>query len=690
MLYTTGGEFIDRGATGFTITKVLDDSLGTIVYPLEGTLEITNGYGNTGSLSIHTTPRLDITGDIDGNVYAASKTIILTSDFDVYKGTGNNVSNRCNTTDESLLSFTLVSGNDVFNSEADNGTEICYRTSDGTYSIYKIITINGIDTTGPTVAFNVDSVTGENANIYTLDITDISSPSDDIYEINYKLLDSLNAASCSAANYETATETNNTFYPIYFNGELSEADTASNESGWRSGSIVSLSDAVLSNNDYTDDPTINVNGTNIDIHGVVYNSNTNKFAFSIEDPSVTVSSFVDEFTDKKITIIDSSNNSIFEGDFNQATLSVEGTPTYSQWEFETTGSKLNTDGGFSNTEIYTITIDGSFSQKYDGSNDGDYLCVKVKDDLDNYSYTSIEIDATDPIITFSSDSDIVDDSQPATTVKQSAQVVFSVDETSGIVVGGSCAAEDTTNLQSVSGGTEVTISLVNTDATPLTNTTTYTDCTITVTDINTSQVSVTTLQNFTIDADKPLPPSVESLTTVTDTEVTGLSTNTDNITKDQSISVTGCSEADSNIFAYDITIDGTTTQISTNVTADGAVCTWTPSGESEQTGKTYTLTGITTDITSSSKDGVVNNIGVYTRDVAGNTSLISNTLDVTIDGGVVNFGDDVTISNSGSDYYISADDEGSKIKYSVTTEDKTSATTATCDICVVVPSIVMS
>ena len=257
--------------------------------------------------------------------------------------------------------------------------------------------------------------------------------------------------------------------------------------------------------------------------------------------------------------------------------------------------------------------------------------------------------------------------------------MFSVDETSGIVVGGSCAAEDTTNLQSVSGGTEVTISLVNTDATPLTNTTTYTDCTITVTDINTSQVSVTTLQNFTIDADKPLPPSVESLTTVTDTEVTGLSTNTDNITKDQSISVTGCSEADSNIFAYDITIDGTTTQISTNVTADGAVCTWTPSGESEQTGKTYTLTGITTDITSSSKDGVVNNIGVYTRDVAGNTSLISNTLDVTIDGGVVNFGDDVTISNSGSDYYISADDEGSKIKYSVTTEDKTSATTATCD-----------
>ena len=47
-----------------------------------------------------------------------------------------------------------------------------------------------------------------------------------------------------------------------------------------------------------------------------------------------------------------------------------------------------------------------------------------------------------------------------------------------------------------------------------------------------------------------------------------------------------------------------------------------------------------------------------------------------IDDGVVNFGDDVTISNSGSDYYISADDEDSSIKYSVTTEDKTSATTA--------------
>ena len=54
-------------------------------------------------------------------------------------------------------------------------------------------------------------------------------------------------------------------------------------------------------------------------------------------------------------------------------------------------------------------------------------------------------------------------------------------------------------------------------------------------------------------------------------------------------------------------------------------------------------------------------------------------ISVTLDSGVSNFTDIATISNKGTDYYITAYDEGSTINYFVTTEDKSSTTIVTCD-----------
>ena len=122
-----------------------------------------------------------------------------------------------------------------------------------------------------------------------------------------------------------------------------------------------------------------------------------------------------------------------------------------------------------------------------------------------------------------------------------------------------------------------------------------------------------------------------------------------------------------------ITADSITTQASTFTTANGTTTTCTDTGHA-----VYSLVISDSDLTSS-RAGTENAITVSSFDDAGNESGKPTGFTFEIDDGVVNFGDDVTISNSGSDYYISADDEDSSIKYSVTTEDKTSTTTATCD-----------
>ena len=174
---------------------------------------------------------------------------------------------------------------------------------------------------------------------------------------------------------------------------------------------------------------------------------------------------------------------------------------------------------------------------------------------------------------------------------------------------------------------------------------------------------------FTIDITEPSTPTVD---TPTDKAVSGLSTSSDGITEKGDITITGCALENTDVYAQ-ITADSITTQASTFTTANGTTTTCTDTGHA-----VYSLVISDSDLTSS-RAGTENAITVSSFDDAGNESGKPTGFTSKIDDGVVNFGDDVTISNSGSDYYISADDEDSSIKYSVTTEDKTSATTATCD-----------
>ena len=100
-----------------------------------------------------------------------------------------------------------------------------------------------------------------------------------------------------------------------------------------------------------------------------------------------------------------------------------------------------------------------------------------------------------------------------------------------------------------------------------------------------------------------------------------------------------------------ITADSITTQASTFTTANGTTTTCTDTGHA-----VYSLVISDSDLTSS-RAGTENAITVSSFDDAGNESGKPTGFTFEIDDGVVNFGDDVTISNSGSDYYISADDE---------------------------------
>ena len=174
---------------------------------------------------------------------------------------------------------------------------------------------------------------------------------------------------------------------------------------------------------------------------------------------------------------------------------------------------------------------------------------------------------------------------------------------------------------------------------------------------------------FTIDTTEPSTPTVD---TPTDKAVSGLSISSDGITEKGDITITGCALENTDVYAQ-ITADSITTQASTFTTAND-----TTTGCTDTDHDGYSLIISTSDLTSS-RAGTENAITVSSFDDAGNESGKPTGFTFEIDDGVVNFGDDVTISNSGSDYYISADDEDSSIKYSVTTEDKTSATTATCD-----------
>ena len=154
----------------------------------------------------------------------------------------------------------------------------------------------------------------------------------------------------------------------------------------------------------------------------------------------------------------------------------------------------------------------------------------------------------------------------------------------------------------------------------------------------------------------------------------GSSELSDNITKESDIRLTVCVESGSTLTLKD-ELDTTINSTITEDTADTATCTVT--GDSK-----FTI-DITSGTLQSSPSGDTHNLHIDIENTTGTTSDGLNSanaqISVTLDSGVSNFTDIATISNKGTDYYITAYDEGSTINYFVTTEDKSSTTIVTCD-----------
>ena len=154
----------------------------------------------------------------------------------------------------------------------------------------------------------------------------------------------------------------------------------------------------------------------------------------------------------------------------------------------------------------------------------------------------------------------------------------------------------------------------------------------------------------------------------------GSSELSDNITKESDIRLTVCVESGSTLTLKD-ELDTTINSTITEDTADTATCTVT--GDSK-----FTI-DITSGTLQSSPSGDTHNLHIDIENTVGTTSDGLNSpnaqISITLDSGVSNFTDIATISNKGTDYYITAYDEGSTINYFVTTEDKSSTTIVTCD-----------
>ena len=171
----------------------------------------------------------------------------------------------------------------------------------------------------------------------------------------------------------------------------------------------------------------------------------------------------------------------------------------------------------------------------------------------------------------------------------------------------------------------------------------------------------------------PEVPEVTALTQSTDSSVSGLSSDIDARTQDQDVVISGCTQDQIDIYEIDETAQHLATSL--NIDTNGT-CTWTPEGGTEQIGGNPYTISIPAANTSSNKTETSNIITVRAKDDAQNTSL-SNKFTFYLDSGVVNFSDDVTISNSGSDYYIQAVDENSTIDYVVTDDSCDSSLTYT-------------
>ena len=289
----------------------------------------------------------------------------------------------------------------------------------------------------------------------------------------------------------------------------------------------------------------------------------------------------------------------------------------------------------------------------------------VDDRLGNTSYASIQIDTTPLVITFATDSEITNDTTHIFINNSDGPPVvrLSADDTSNITLEGSCgAASASDNLSSVNPNDVVKIYLVQSDgSTALEDGVTYTNCIIKATDPITTQVSAVTLQSFTIDNVFPTAPVISS---ITDTAVSGLSLNNDGQSNATDVTITGCGEANSEVFAYIDDNNGNKQQSSTSTTAGDVDPSCTDS-----THGTYTLTIDPSDVDVSKSNGGQEFIfTTVSTDNAQNESIESATVTQKIDYGVVNFDEVVTLFNNDLIYYIQVADEGSSIKYLITEE----------------------
>ena len=153
------------------------------------------------------------------------------------------------------------------------------------------------------------------------------------------------------------------------------------------------------------------------------------------------------------------------------------------------------------------------------------------------------------------------------------------------------------------------------------------------------------IMDLILDTQAPQVPQAPTLTNGSDTYREGFvgSTNTDRITKDTQISITGCAEANSTLKVYTRTNDDPVdvyTESGDEVQADGEACVYT-SGGTQYDGQTYTST--LSDTTLDGDDIAKQNfIVVKAFDLASNESDNSGVLDIFVDKGI-----DVTTSTVG-------------------------------------------
>ena len=254
------------------------------------------------------------------------------------------------------------------------------------------------------------------------------------------------------------------------------------------------------------------------------------------------------------------------------------------------GNDTSPNYTFSSTEVGTISYGGSCSagitSTVTGSNtitlnalsEGTYsdCTIIVTDTFGNVSdtlkLTTFEIDTTSPTVSeVTSVTDPTNDTTP--------NVTFSSNESGTASYGGSCSS----NTTSVTSGNN-TVSLKGSTTSTLTDNSTYSDCTVTVTDEAGNVSSSITLTEFTVDT-----------TASTIAEVTAVTTPTNDTTPDYSFSSTqtgtityggSCSSDNDSATASDnntITLIGSSSSTLAEGTYDDCTITVTDNASNEVT-----------------------------------------------------------------------------------------------------------